>query len=263
MDNVKIVFTDLDNTLTSTPEKVDIKNKDVFEKLSNIGIPVVLNTGRSLPYAIPICKQYMLSNYVITSNGAEIYNMASDTMLYRNIISKENLEKLDKLVIKHNLYFTCNGIKKRYSNKIENGMKLSYVNAITEVKDEISQVVVQSVNIEDMIAFKKDLMDIKLKIVNKSKYVVEGKMLYYDIVNPDVSKGNALKILCNHLTIDISRSMAIGDSSNDLEMLESAGYKVAVANATDDLKAIADTITLSNTDNGVYVVLSELYSKLR
>lgn len=263
MDDIKIVFTDLDGTLTYVPEKIDIKNKDIFEKLGNIGIPVVLNTGRSLPYAIPICRQYMLSNYVISSNGAEVYNIAAEKIIYRNVISKENLNILDDLVKKHNLFFICNGLKKRYSNKLENNVGLIYSSQIKDVDDEISQVVVQSTNMNDMIEFKKDLMNTSLKIVNKTKHVIEGKMLYYDIVNNDVSKGNALKILCKHLNIDPKRAMAIGDSSNDIEMFKEVGYKVAVASASDDLKSIADTVTLSSHENGVYIILNELYSKLR
>ena len=86
-------------------------------------------------------------------------------------------------------------------------------------------------------------------------------LLYYDIVNTEVSKGKALIELCNFLNIDPKRAMAIGDSRNDVEMLNAAGYKVAVSNATDELKQIADVITLSSGENGVLTVLNELYNQ--
>jgi hydroxymethylpyrimidine pyrophosphatase-like HAD family hydrolase len=57
--------------------------------------------------------------------------------------------------------------------------------------------------------------------------------------------------------------MAIGDADNDIEMLEKAGFKVAVANATDNLKKIADVITLSNKENGVAIVLNDLYQNIK
>ncbi len=263
MDNIKIVFTDLDGTLTYAPGKIDIQNEEALKKLEEIGIPVVLNTGRSLPYAIPICKNFSFSNYVITSNGAEVYNIAADKMIYRSVISKENIDKLCELIEKNNLYFTANGPKRRYSNKTMENVGLIYYPSLKDVKDEISQVVIESYNMEDMIAFKNDLQELPLKIINKTNHITKNKLLYYDIVNSDVSKGNAIVTLCNYLNIDLKRTMAIGDSLNDIDMFNVVGYKIAVSNAKEELKALADTITLSNTENGVLIVLNELYSQLK
>lgn len=263
MNNVKIVFTDLDSTLTKEPGIIDIKNKIIFKKLKDIGIPVVINTGRALPYIIPICQQFETSNYVISSNGAEIYNIAAKKIIYRSAISKENINKLDEYVDKYKLYFTANGIGRRYTNKED---KVGYIKKqkLEDIEEEIAQVVIQSYSIDDMKYLRRDIeTETTLKIANKSKQIEENQLLYYDIVNSDVSKGKALEILCEHLNIDKTKSMAIGDSGNDFEMLKTAGYKVAVANATDDLKEIADIITLSSADNGVEIVLNELYKNIK
>lgn len=264
MKNVKIVFTDLDSTLTYEAGKIDYKNKVIFEKLKNIGIPVVINTGRSLPYTISLCKQFSTSNYVIASNGAEVYNYASKNIIYRSVISKENLEKMDELVKKYELFFIANGIERRYSNKVEDSTGHVYKERLTDInEEEISQVVLQSYNLDNMMHLRKDLQDqTTLKIANKTKHISEGKLLYYDIVNGDVSKGTALEILCNHLNINVERAMAIGDADNDIDMLEKVGYRVAVANATDKLKEVANYLTLSNKQNGVETILNELYSNL-
>lgn len=262
MKKVKIVFTDLDSTLTKDHGKIDIKNKTIIDKLANIGIPVVLNTGRPLSYVIPICKRNGLSNYVITSNGAEIYNMANKKVIYQSIISHENMLFLDDLVKKHKMLFMANGINKRYTNKTD-ALGLVFVSSLSEINDQISQVVVESLNIDDMVLLRKDLENSTLKIVNKTKHVTENKLLYYDIVNNEVSKGEAIKILCNYLNIELDRTMAIGDSNNDIDMFKVAGYKVAVSNGTIELKALADTITLSNEEDGVAIVLNQLYSNLK
>ncbi len=262
MKQVKIVFTDLDSTLTKEHGKIDIINKVIIDKLANIGIPVVLNTGRPLPYVIPICKRNGLSHYVITSNGAEIYNMIAKKIIYQSVISHENILFLDELVKKHKMLFMANGINKRYTNKTDS-LGLVNVSSLSEINDQISQVVVESLNLNDMMLLRKDLEGSNLKIVNKTKHVTENKLLYYDIVNKEVSKGEAIKILCDYLNIELDRTMAIGDSSNDIDMFNVAGYKVAVSNATDELKALADTITLSNKENGVATVLNQLYSSLK
>lgn len=260
MKDVKIVFTDLDSTLTKEKGKIDIAYKKIFERLSDIGIPVVINTGRSISYTIPICKQFMTSNYMICSNGADIYNYLTKKVIYRSIISKENLIFIDNLIKKYNLLFTANGIEKRYSNKDFDNIGCSYVNSLNDINDDISQIVIESYDIEAMKHLRKEISEnSSLKIANKTKHIKEGKLLYYDIVNSDVSKGVALKKLCDELKIDIKKTMAIGDSENDIEMLNTSGYKVAVANASDDIKQIANVVTLSNKENGALVVLTELY----
>ena len=262
MKDVKIVFTDLDYTLTISEGKIDIKNKRIFEKLADIGIPVVINTGRFIPYIIPLCKQFSTSNYLIASNGAEIYDYINNKMIYRSIISKENIKYLDEIISKNNLLYTAYGVLKKYTNKSDEKHKSYYCDRLININDDLSQVVLQSYDVNLMISAKRDLIkNNTIKIINKSSKVVEGALLYYDIVNSEVSKGDALIRLCNYLKIDPKKAMAIGDSGNDFDMLKAAGYKVAVSNATDEIKQIADVITLSNTQNGVLTILNELYNQ--
>ena len=128
MKDVKIVFTDLDSTLTFSEGKIDIKNKKVFENLANIGIPVVINTGRSISYTIPLCKQFSTSNYLIASNGAEIYNYLTKKFIYRSVISKEDLKILDELIEKYKLLYIANGIERRYSNKTDKSVATIFSN---------------------------------------------------------------------------------------------------------------------------------------
>ena len=110
MNKTKIVFVDLDGTLAKEGRNIDISNKRVIEKLAKIGIPVVMITGRSLFYSESLCKQFSLSNYLIASNGADIYNYVSKNIIYRNIISRKDIEKMDELVKKYDLFFTANSI---------------------------------------------------------------------------------------------------------------------------------------------------------
>ncbi len=264
MKNVKIVFTDFDSTLTKENGIVDIKNKVIFERLADIGIPVVINTGRPLNYIVPKCKQLCTSNYVIASNGAEIYNFKNDKLIYQNILSEESIETLNTLIKKYNLFFMANSLKKRYTNKTENNIGFNIIENLHEIKDPISQVILESYELQNMMELRRDLeSSTNLKIANKTKHIIEGKLLYYDIVNNDVSKGKALEILCNYLQIPLERVMAIGDSDNDIEMLEKASYKVAVENSTENLKKIANIITLSNKQNGVEAILNKLYQTLK
>lgn len=93
----------------------------------------------------------------------------------------------------------------------------------------------------------------------KEKYMmVKSTDFFLEILHPDVSKGNAVKLLAKELGIPREEVMAIGDNGNDVSMLEFAGCGVAMGNAIDDVKAVADVVTKSNNEAGVAHVLDEL-----
>lgn len=265
MKSTKIVFVDLDGTLKNNNQKISIRNKEIIEKLFDIGILVVFTTGRPLNYTISLSKQFSASNYVISSNGAEIYNYFNKKIIYNSIISNEVLIKLNKLIKKYNLFFIANCLLKSYTNKDFGDPGKKIINSLEDIFDEkISQLIVESYDIESMKKFKKELINIpNIKISNKSRNPKDSnKILFYDITNKDVSKGNAIKILCDYLKIDINKTMAIGDSDNDIEMLQVSNVKIAMSNATDNLKKVANFVTLSNDQEGVAVVLEQLYDEL-
>ena len=77
------------------------------------------------------------------------------------------------------------------------------------------------------------------------------------MIAPDVSKGTALEALASFLGIPLTEVMAIGDGGNDIPLLSSAGLAVAMGNASDELKAVADYITLDVDHNGVAAAISK------
>ena len=74
----------------------------------------------------------------------------------------------------------------------------------------------------------------------------------------DVSKGNAIKALCEKLNVSLSEVICFGDSLNDQSMFEVVGCAIAMGNANEELKAIADKITLDNDSNGIPMTLKTL-----
>lgn len=264
MENVKIVFVDLDGTLKDNEGKVSIRNKKIFEKLTDKGINIVIATGRSLPDAMTYSKQFSTSNYIISSNGAEIYNYVTKETIHRSIIEKEDVLMIDELVKKYDLFFIANCLDKTYTNKPYNEPGKKVATSLKEIEENISQIIVESYNIEKMKLFRRDFGNIEhLKISNKSRNPEStDEILFYDITCNEVSKGLAATKLCEYLNIDMDKTMAIGDSNNDLEMLQNAKIKVAMNNATEDIKKIANYITLSNEQEGVAVILEKLYSEI-
>ena len=83
-----------------------------------------------------------------------------------------------------------------------------------------------------------------LKIVRSNKY-------YMEITDPKASKGEALKFLANHWGIQKEEIMASGDQDNDYEMLKEAGIKIAMGNASEKLKKIADVVCKNVEQDGI------------
>lgn len=265
MKDVKIVFIDLDGTLKDSNQKISIRNKKIFEKLADKGIQVVFTTGRPLPYTMSLSKQFSASNYIISSNGGEIYNYGNKKVLYQSVLPKDVVIKLGELMQKYDMFFIANCFLKAYTNKDFGDPGKKVVESIDDILDEkISQLIVESYDVEMMKLFRRDINEMtNIKISNKSRNPNNtNKILFYDITCSDVSKGNAVKMLCDYLKIDVKNAMAIGDSDNDIEMLQTVGVKVAMSNASDNLKQVANMTTCSNDEEGVAVILEKLYEEI-
>lgn len=265
MKDVKIIFLDLDGTLRNNEKKISERCRKIFKKLEEKGIKIIFTTGRSLSYTALLNKQFLSCGYVISSNGAEIYNISTNEVIYNNAISSVNIMFLNDLVKKYNLFFTANAFTKSYTNKFEEGTGTIYQSDLISLNSlKISQVVIESLSLNNMKLFRRDLSaNGELKIINKSKNITNSSsLLFYDVTNVDVSKGVAARYLCDYFNIDYTKTMAIGDSDNDIELLNFAKVKVAMANATDKLKEVANVVTLSNEKDGVAVILEQLYDEI-
>lgn len=80
----------------------------------------------------------------------------------------------------------------------------------------------------------------------------------FELEHKDASKGNALKYVVKELGGSLHDTIAIGDSFNDVSMLQTAGKGIAMANAHAEIKALADDVTLTNDENGVTSVIEKV-----
>lgn len=93
---------------------------------------------------------------------------------------------------------------------------------------------------------------------SKDMHVYCSRSTYLELAPKSVSKGSALKLVLQKcFKLELATALAFGDNYNDLEMLEVAGWGVAVANAREEVKAVANEITLKSIENGVAVTLGK------
>lgn len=260
LSKIKVIFVDIDRTLTDSNKKVTLKNTQVIKKAVEKGIMVVLCSGRNYKYAEQKSIDACASKYIITNNGAQIYNYGTHESVYEDGISKDLVRNILEEFKEHNIQCILNTTNTRFATK---GLKRKmfedeyFFDDIKELKEEkILQIVAEADTYEDMnkiIAITSKYEEVN--ILNLSKAYIEkdkeADNYYADINKVGVNKGKGIEKFFEIFNIKKEESMCFGDYINDMDMFNACGFKVAMENASRELKEKADFVTLSNDDSGV------------
>ena len=270
MNKYEIVFVDIDDTLNPSNKNTSEYTKEVMKKLKEQGIKVVVNTGRSTRYAINKSIEANLSEYVISSNGAEVYDYENKKIIFSKPIPPEQIKKIYEYVEQTKMTLILNSIENRYINTKEynyNSEPAEYFEDIDELlnKTEINQLIILSSNFDRMLVlphmFKEKYPE--LKVVHSSVSLVEekrvpGKEYYHDIVVENTAKSTGIVELLDYLNIDPENAIAIGNGYDDICMADVVGTSVAVENANPILKEVTTYITDSVENDGAAKILEKL-----
>ena len=254
--NIKIAFFDLDGTLC-THDKLITKN--TIKTLNNLiekDICVVLCSGRINSYLKQYLKHINKSIYTISNNGALIYNNELNKIIISHTLYNKDLDYLWNFSKDTQSSFIINTIKNKYSNEfVKYKEDIIMVKDLNEVKEDKLQLVISNDDINVMRELEIYInTKTNLKVINKSlDYLNEVKNGYYffDIVNKNVNKGNAINDLLKILKIHKKNSICFGDSINDIEMFKNVGTSVAMGNSIEEIKNIANYITDTNDNDGI------------
>jgi len=268
----KAIFIDIDGTLRDDNRNISDRTVQTIKKVTEKGILVILCSGRPRKYTEDISKACKGSNYIITSNGASIYDYEKNEILYINKMDKLAIIELYKIAEKVNVRFIMDSIDSRVVNKLKylDGSELKLETSIENFTDEndIIQCVIADTDFEKMRSIKEKIEKVKnVEIKNQHKNLIDEKAprigtAYYDVANIESNKGNGIKEFCKIKNIDLKDVIAIGDSINDISMFKVVGHSVAMGNASDKVKEYADEITASNENDGVAVFLEKLLKEI-
>lgn len=254
----RLIVTDIDGTLVDDRRRISLKTKMALRNAMEIGIGVSLATGRKKDSAMQFAEQLDILYPIILYNGAKIYDPNSDRYLYERFldhrISTKALEILDTLYPSLNAiaYDNENAYVREKNNVIRRYMEKDKVECI-EVNNwhkilNAPLVKILIIGIRNML----DKYASNLRKELKDPNLVNSESNYLEILPEGVSKGTALKELCKILNIALDEVIAFGDNENDIDLLRYAGLGIAVSNANPKLREVADYVTTSNTDEGVY-----------
>lgn len=274
--NIKMICFDMDGTLLNDNKVIPDANIKSIKYISENNIIPVIATGRHLKGVLPSLQSIPEVKYVITSNGASIYELSSQKKLYNNPIDNNIVLTLISKLDLNNVMFDIFVDSCAYME--EKNMKfVNEVNIPEVVRDYIisSRIKIPSIkeyllsthnNIDKItinfrtdstgnILYRKETID----IINEFGCLscVSGGLNNVEVSMSTATKGITLTKLSQLINIPIESMMAFGDSGNDYDMIKSVGFGVAMENADKEIKAVADYITLSNNNNGVAYAINK------
>lgn len=278
-----LVAVDLDGTMLNSYGMVTDNTKNVIKKVISNGTDVIIASGRPIDSIKTIAKEIGSENYFIAGNGALIYDIKNDEVIYEKFMTKEKVLEVIKICeensISYNLYTESTIIAKSlkfnvlYYQKENLKKEESKRTNITIVDDIYSYVqnlenprflkitvcddnkfVFQSIirklrkvnNIEVL-----DVLHMSRKMIRQGTEDIPIEYYYTEISLKDVDKWNAIEYLIEKLNIKKDEVIAIGDNVNDKIMIENAGLGVVMGGSTPVVTEIADFVTNSNNDEGV------------
>ncbi|WP_310550890.1 Cof-type HAD-IIB family hydrolase [Paenibacillus glufosinatiresistens] len=258
----KLIAIDIDDTLINDEKEVTPATQAALEAAVNASVVVTLATGRAYASAQAVARQTGLNVPIITYQGALVKNLMDEKVLYERYVPQEAVHRLFEYCIEHDLHLQTYIDDKLYSRE-ENQKLIDYA-ALNRTKYYIEPDWHKLVDhqtpkllIIDDPAFLDELAPKLRELLGDNVHITKSKPNFLEIMHREGTKGLALEFLADYFGCDVSETIAVGDSWNDHEMLETAGLGVAMGNAIPALKEIADYITLSNNEDGVKAVIDK------
>lgn len=255
---IKMLVLDIDGTIYRKDFTASQRVKSTLQKLIKNGIKVLIATGRMYSASISVAQDIGLVEPIICYQGGYIREIGGkeEVLLKKTVplsLAREVLKILKVKNIHANVYIDDvlvveddNETIKKYTDErhvpyrvVEsfNYCDLGSINKILAIDSEPEKI--EQLQKELSVIYSDDL------------YIVRSMPIFCEISNRQATKGTAINYLANKWGIKKEEIMAIGDQDNDIEMLAAAGIGVAMGNATDELKKIADYITETVDNDGV------------
>ena len=285
----KLIAIDLDGTMLNSYGMVTENTKQVIKNTINKGTEVIIASGRPIDSIKTIAKEIGSENYFIAGNGALIYDIKKDEIIYEKFMNKQKVLEIIKICeensiayniytektiiakgLKYNvLYYYKENLKKEenkktnitivedvyeYIKNLENE-KFLKITVCDETKSVFNSIIRKLRTVEDIDVL--DVLHMSRKMIKQGTEDVPIEYYYTEISLKDVDKWNAIEYLANKMNISKDEIIAIGDNINDKEMIENAKVGIAMGQSTPVITEIADFVTSNNNEDGVAKALEK------
>ena len=285
----KLMAIDLDGTLLNSYGEVSPETRDALNRVREKGVEVVLASGRPISSTESLAVELGVDNYLISGNGAAVFDIKNQEIIYDRFLNKDQVLKIAKLceensffyniytedeVIASSLNYNVLFYHRENLKKVEE--KRTHINVVENIMEYIEQSGKErflkiTVCDESQFIFNsimKRLKEIDGIDVLETAYMSRKKIkqgtddidinyFYTEITNKNVNKWSAIEFLMRKLGITKKEIIAIGDNLNDKEMIQNAGLGVVMGNSNPMMKEIGDEIVSDNNSDGVLEAINK------
>lgn len=263
---------DLDGTLLTSENKISEVDRATLRRLSRDGIKIIIATGRSDLQIREYVSDLGVADPVITCNGAQLINIATNEVLHRRFLKPEDAKNIIETAEAEGidyLFYTPDYVYHAYSSE-----RVKFFLAYNETAPAQFHVPIREASeypfAEYSNVIKILIHDDTARIpefekrfnANNTLTLVSSGHRLIDIMPEASTKGSGVEILSEKLGIPISEIVAFGDSMNDETMLRAAGYSVAMGNAVTPIKEICDFVTKTNDEYGITYALNHIMNEI-
>lgn len=268
----KLLALDMDGTLLNSEKKITPRTKVAIDNLMKRGVAVVASTGRNLAELADYREDFKSMNYGILISGGLVYDFFKDEPIKIHGLDEATILKLIDFGIETQAMIHLHTVKYSVASEedIQNmavfgmGIYQNMFDRVCKRYDDPKKYIrehpgeVIKVNLYNRSKESRDRNFNRISKLNLSISYAEAFNLEMSPAN--ITKASGLRELCDYLKIDLSETIAIGDADNDREILQTAGLAVAMGNASDEIKSLADFVTLDNDNDGVAFAIEKIFS---
>lgn len=258
----KMLVFDVDGTLYDlVKHEIPLSAQEAIRQAKQNGYIFVIATGRTF-YGLGKALNDLKPDYIISVSGGVLTDHNQNVIVHHDI-PKEDVEKLLEFCHQNQAGLVMKFLDRmyiyQYPEKVDwlKGQMESdigtdpFVDCPSQDRHLLYPLQSASVHADPQIVEKVYGNHDRLRFL---QYSVDG----YDVVLKNINKGTGLRDLMKHLNLKKEDVVCIGDNYNDLDMMEEAGYRIAMGNAVEKVKEIADFVTASTDQDGIYHALRHL-----
>ena len=287
----KLVAIDLDGTMLNSYGIVTQNTKEVIKKVQEKGVEVIIASGRPIDSIKTIAKEIESENYFISGNGAILYDIKKDEIIYENILKKAKTLDIIKICEENSIYYNIytekeilakslnynvlyyykENLDKEEKNKTHIKIVEDLYKYLEERNEKIIKITICDKNksiFNSILKKLKTIDDIEVlevshmarKIIRQGTEEVPIEYFYTEISAKNVDKWYAIQMLAEKLNIKKEEIVAIGDNVNDEKMIKEAGLGIAMGQSSPKITKISNYITNNNNEEGVANALKHIIS---
>ena len=240
----RLLVLDVDGTLLNSEHQISKRTVMTLRKVQQMGVQVVLSSGRPTYGILPLAKILDLASYggyIIPYNGSQIIDMRDGRVLFEKRIAPDMVPYVERKADQYGFDL------------------MTYAEDVVVTNNAQNDHIINEARINGMKLW--PVEDISIGIdFNPSKLVlVSDDPSSIDELASGVSKANTLGVLLEMLGVKTEEVIAMGDGVSDVGMIQQAALGIAMGNARDSVKRCADRVTLSNDEDGVAVALEKIF----